>query len=119
VVESTDEDPGRATQFTDGKLLSGEPGGTKLQFTPNGEFLMLLQQPAVFDPVSVRIWDLRQAWQNSIDTADAEELLKAACHLVRTDGEENGLSQLQMELLDQFQFDKANRGFCMERKAQK
>jgi hypothetical protein len=121
VVESKDEDPGRATQFTDGNLLSGDPGGTKLQFTPNGDFLILLQQrlPTPTNPVSIRIWDLRQAWQNWIHNADDEALLEAACHLVRPEGKENDLSQHQMELLDQFQFDKANRGFCMERKAQK
>jgi len=120
VVESTDEDPGHATRFMgDNKLLSSGPGGTKLQFTPNGDFLMLLQQPLPTDPVSVRIWDLRQAWQTRVDKADDEELYRAACRLVRTEGAEGGLSQSQMELLNLFQFDKANRGFCIESKEQK
>jgi hypothetical protein len=43
VVENSDEDRAHAKPLMNGDLLSGEPGGTQLQFTPNGGFLMLLQ----------------------------------------------------------------------------
>ncbi|GGC65447.1 nSTAND1 domain-containing NTPase [Undibacterium terreum] len=63
-------------------LLSGEPNGSTLQFSDDGTILVLLQQPFIYAPVRLRIWDLskeRIAWVNHLE---AEKLIELACSMV-------------------------------------
>ena len=114
VVENSDEDRAHAKPLMNGDLLSGEPGGTQLQFTPNGGFLMLLQLQQYDGPGSIRIWDLRPARRAWIDKASTEELRKAACRLVRGEGKGGSFTRDQME---QLQIDDAHRQPCPETEA--
>jgi hypothetical protein len=108
LVESSDNEPGRASPLMGGILLSGEPGGTQLQFTTNGQHLVLLQQWEHRGPISVRIWDLRPAWRDWIDQASAKELGKIACRLVRADGD----GAFTEEQIEQFQIDRTHKEPC-------
>jgi hypothetical protein len=125
VVESSDDHPANATPLmvdrSDAEpghekpleFLSGEPGGTRLQFTTSGDFLMLLQQQQYNSPVSVRIWDLRSAWRTWIEEASQEELRKEVCKLVRAEGKGGAFEEDDRK---QFQIDPSHREPCPDTK---
>ncbi|MBV8456716.1 MAG: hypothetical protein JO122_08910 [Acetobacteraceae bacterium] len=108
-VESSERDPGTATPIEDAPLM-GEPDGAKLQFTRNGQFLVL-QRVQLQSPVAVRIWDLRPSWRAWIrDPHTTEkELRKVACRIVRMDGTGGAFDETEMEL---FQIDPVHREPC-------
>ena len=97
VVESSDRDPGTATPIPHEPLI-GEPEGTQLDFTGDGQFLVS-QLGRLRGPVSVRIWDLRPARQDWIERgADERELRELACRIVRMDGIGGDFDQTEREL---------------------
>jgi hypothetical protein len=110
-VESSDRDPGTANPVRHAPLM-GEPDGAKLQFTRDGEFLVL-QRVQLQSPVSVRVWNLRPSRQDWIDDprTTEQELRQVACRLVRADGLGGGFSDTEMEL---FQIEPALREPCPE-----
>jgi hypothetical protein len=96
-VESSDRDPGTATPILHDPLI-GEPEGTQLDFTGDGQFL-ISQLAGLRGPVSVRIWDLRPAWQDWLDRgADERNLRELACRIVRMDGIGGDFDQTEREL---------------------
>ncbi len=108
-VESSALDPGTARPILDAPLI-GEPDGAKLQFTRDGQFLVL--QRAQFQlPVLVRIWDLRSSWRRWIDDPKTteQELRGAACRIVRMDGTGGAFDEPEIEL---FQIDPEHREPC-------
>ncbi|MBB5502187.1 hypothetical protein [Paraburkholderia sp. MM5384-R2] len=66
-----------------GPLMSGDTGGTKLQFTRDGNLLLLLQQRDFRNPLSVRIWDLRQGRTDWLRQASLSRLKDTACELIK------------------------------------
>jgi hypothetical protein len=66
-----------------GPLMSGDMGGTKLQFTKDGNLLLLLQQRDFRNPLSVRIWDLRQGRTDWLRQASLPWLKDTACELMK------------------------------------
>jgi hypothetical protein len=108
-VESNDLDPGTARPILDAPLM-GEPDGAKLQFTRDGQFLVL-QRVQLQSPVSVRIWDLRPSWRQWIENPETteEELRKVACRIVRMDGTGGAFNETETEL---FQIDPTHREPC-------
>ncbi|HWX28949.1 MAG TPA: hypothetical protein VNZ53_16105 [Steroidobacteraceae bacterium] len=111
-VESNDRDPGTARPVVDAPLM-GEPDGAKLQFTADGQFLVL-QRVQLQLPMSVRIWDLRPSWRRWIENPETteEELRKVACRIVRMDGTGGAFDETETEL---FQIDAAHREPCPAR----
>jgi len=111
-VESNDRDPGTARPVVDAPLM-GEPDGAKLQFTEDGQFLVL-QRVQLQLPMSVRIWDLRPSWRRWIENPETteEELRKVACRIVRMDGTGGAFDETETEL---FQIDAAHREPCPAR----
>lgn len=85
-VESSDADPQTAQSILGGLLISGTPGGNKLTFTPDGNFLILLQQPQWHGPADIRVWDLRAAWKEWLGTQPEENLRSIACRILAADG---------------------------------
>lgn len=69
----------RPLRDVSGPFLSGEAGGTKLQFTKSGEHLLLQQQPLYNRPLKVRVYNLGRAWYEWVETRDIDELSKLAC----------------------------------------
>ena len=112
-VESSDLDPGTARPILDEPLM-GEPDGAKLQFTRDGQFL-LLQRLQFQLPVLVRIWDLRSSWRRWIEDPKTteEDLRGMACRIVRMDGTGGAFDEAEMEL---FQIDPEHREPCPEPK---
>jgi hypothetical protein len=97
VVESGDRDPGIATPILHDPLI-GEPEGTQLDFTGDGQFLVS-QLGRLRGPVSVRIWDLRPARQEWIGRgADERDLRELACRIVRMDGISGDFDETEREL---------------------
>jgi hypothetical protein len=111
-VESSELNPGTARPILDAPLM-GEPDGAKLQFTQDGQFLVL-QRVQLQAPVSVRIWDLRPSWREWIDSPKTteQELRRVACRIVRMDGIGGAFDETETEL---FQIDAAHREPCPER----
>ena len=112
-VESSDRDPGTAgLVFGINAPLIGEPDGVKLQFTRDGEFLVLqrVQPPS---QIFVRIWDLRPSWRAWIaDPNTSEQQLRAAaCRVVRMEGGDGAFDEMASKL---FQIDAAHRTPCPE-----
>jgi len=107
-VDSTDLDPGTARPIFLDPLI-GEPDGARLQFTQDGQFLVL-QRMRFQLPVSVRIWDLRGSWRSWIEDPKTteHELREAACRIVRMDGG-GAFDEAEMEL---FQIDAEHREPC-------
>jgi hypothetical protein len=112
-VESSDLDPGTARPILDAPLM-GEPDGAKLQFTQDGQFLML-QRVQLQSPVSIRIWDLRPPWRQWIENPKTteQELRRVACRIVLMDGTGGAFDETETEL---FQIDAAHREPCPGRK---
>ena len=110
-VESSDRDPGTAAPILDTPLI-GEPDGAKLQFTGDGQFLVL-QRVQLQSPVSIRIWDLRPSWRRWIENPKTteSELRRIACRIVRMDGTGGAFDETETEL---FQIDAARREPCPE-----
>lgn len=114
-VESSDRDPGTAEPiFGINAPLIGEPDGAKLQFTRDGEFLMLqrVQFPL---QVFVRIWDLRQsrrAWIEDPGTTE-QQLRAAACRVTRMEEGDGAFDEMASKL---FQIDPEHREPCPEAK---
>jgi hypothetical protein len=108
-VESSDLDPRTARPILDAPLM-GEPDAAKLQFTRDGQFLVL-QRVELQSPVSVRIWDLRPSWRQWIEDPQTteEELRQVACRIVRMDGAGGAFDETETEL---FQIDPAHREPC-------
>ena len=108
-VESSDLDPSTAKPILDLPLM-GEPDGAKLQFTRDGQFLVL-QRVELQSPVSLRIWDLRPSWRQWIEDPKTteEELRKVACRIVRMDGTGGAFNEAETEL---FQIDAPHREPC-------
>jgi hypothetical protein len=108
-VESSERDPGTARPVVDAPLM-GEPDGAKLQFTRDGQFLVL-QRAELQSPVSIRIWDLRPSWQQWIEDPKTteDELRQVACRIVRMDGTGGAFDETETEL---FQIDPAHREPC-------
>jgi hypothetical protein len=113
-VESSDRDPGTARPMLDAPLI-GEPDGMKLQFTPDGEFLVLTAAQGPRAPISVRIWDLRPSWRTWIEapTTTEQELRQVACRIVRADGLGGAIDDTELDL---FQINRAHREPCPEPK---
>jgi hypothetical protein len=78
--------------------LIGEPDGARLQFSRDGQFLVL-QRMQFQLPVSVRIWDLRRSWRSWIDDKKTteQELRAVACRIVRMGGG-GAFDESEMEL---------------------
>jgi hypothetical protein len=108
-VESSERDPGTATPIQDAPLM-GEPDGANLQFTRDGQFLVL-QRAQLQLPVSVRIWDLRPSWRAWVQDPNTteQELRKVACRIVRMDGTGGAFDETEIEL---FQIDLVHREPC-------
>lgn len=113
-VESSDRDPGTARPMLDAPLI-GEPDGMKLQFTRDGEFLVLTATQGPRTPISVRIWDLRPSWRTWIEapTTTEQELRRVACRIVRADGLGGAIDDTELDL---FQINRAHREPCPEPK---
>ena len=113
-VESSDLDPGTARPILDAPLI-GEPDGMKLQFTPDGEFLVLTATQGPRAPISLRIWDLRPSWRTWIKapTTTEQELRRVACRIVRADGLGGAIDDTELDL---FQIDRKYREPCPETK---
>lgn len=62
-----------------GPFLSGEAGGTKLQFSKSGKHLLLLQQPLYNRPLKVRVYNLGREWYEWVESRDMDALSKLAC----------------------------------------
>jgi hypothetical protein len=112
-VESSDLDPGTAElMFGINAPLIGEPDGAKLQFTQDGQFLVLqrIQFPS---QIFVRIWDLRPTWRAWIEDPNTSEqqLQAAACRVVRMEGGDGAFDDMALKL---FQIDAAHREPCPE-----
>jgi hypothetical protein len=88
IIESSDADPGRASVALrlNGPLISAEPSGTKLQFSNDGNVLVLLQQKQFNGPVVARIWDLRKDRRDWIMRAPLPWLRESACRLLKAEG---------------------------------
>src|SRR5262249_33212679 len=100
VVESSDQDPGTAELiFGINAPLIGEPDGVKLQFTHDGEFLVL-QRVRFPSQVFVRIWDLRRSrWARIEDPNTTEQQLRAAaCRLVRMEEGNGAVDEMALKL---------------------
>lgn len=113
-VESSERDPGTARPILDAPLI-GDPDGVKLQFTADGEFLVLTASQGFRSAAMVRIWNLRPAWREWIDnpkTTEAE-LRRVACRIVRADGRGGTIDDTDLDL---FQIDRAYRVPCPEPK---
>jgi hypothetical protein len=108
-VESSDLDPNTARPILHDPLM-GEPDGAKLQFTHDGQFLVL-QRAQLQLPVSVRIWDLRPSWQGWVtdEKTTEEELREVACRTVRMDSGDGGFNKMEIEL---FQIDPGHQEPC-------
>jgi hypothetical protein len=109
-VESSDRDPGTARPIFDAPLI-GEPDAVKLQFTADGEFLVLTASQGFRSPAMVRIWNLRPSWREWIGdpkTTEAE-LRRAACRIVRADGLGGTIDDTDLDL---FQIDRAYQEPC-------
>ncbi|MBB3564332.1 hypothetical protein FHX06_005696 [Rhizobium sp. BK512] len=98
VVETRDG-TNDAYPIVGGPLLSGG-GGTKLQFTSDGEFLILQQQRQFTGPVQVRIWDLRQSWRDWILNSDVETLRAEACRVVKSDESGGKFTEAEAQLFE-------------------
>jgi hypothetical protein len=96
-IESSDADPQTAQSILGGLLISGIPGGNKLSFTPDGNFLILLQQPQWRGPADIRVWDLRPVWKKWLAAQPEQKLRSIACRIV-TAGGDAGLTPEQMTL---------------------
>jgi hypothetical protein len=110
-VEASDSNPGRASPILNAPLI-GEPDGMKLQFTADGEFLVLTVSRGPRTPVGVRVWNLRPSWHAWIadDHSTSErDLREAACRVVRADGDNGALGDTELDL---FQIDPAYREPC-------
>ncbi len=110
VVESSDRDPGTAELLLRAPLI-GEPDGTKLQFTQDGQFLVE-QRIQFASHVFIRIWDLRPsrlAWIEDPSTTE-QELRAAACRIVRMEGD-GAFDEMALKL---FQIDTAHREPCSD-----
>lgn len=66
-----------------GPLMSGDVGGNKLQFSSDGNLLLLLQQRDFRNPLSVRLWDLRQERIDWLRQAPLSQLKPIACELMK------------------------------------
>ncbi|HEY1259947.1 MAG TPA: hypothetical protein VGF34_11915 [Stellaceae bacterium] len=113
-VESSDRDPGTARPILDAPLI-GEPDGVKLQFTADGEFLVLTASQGFRSAAMVRIWNLRPSRREWIDDPKTTEteLRRAACRIVRADGLGGAIDDTDLDL---FQIDRAYREPCPEPK---
>jgi hypothetical protein len=112
-VESSDLDPGTAElMFGTNAPLIGEPDGAKLQFTQDGQFLVL-QRVQFPSQNFVRIWDLRPSWRAWIEDPNTTEqqLRAAACRVVRMEGGDGAFDDMALKL---FQIDAAHREPCPE-----
>lgn len=85
VVENSRTQPGVANALPglSGPLMSGDVGGTKLQFTSDGNVMLLLQQRDFRNPLSVRVWDLRQGRIDWLRQAPLPWLKDTACELMK------------------------------------
>ena len=112
-VESSDRDPGTAEPILHAPLI-GEPDGAKLQFSRDGQFLVLqrIQFPS---QVFLRVWDLRSSWQAWIEdpSTTEQELRAVACRVVRMEGGDGAFDEMASKL---FQIDAAHREPCPEPK---
>ena len=124
VVESTDDAPGNASLILGGQLPGGDEGGAKLQFTADGEHLMLVQQRQFGRPVTVRLWDLRKVWRDWLDppdhassagnvAADMATMQAVACRIVRDEPQGGAIDST---LGDLFQIAPAFREPCPDAK---
>jgi hypothetical protein len=112
-VESSDRDPDTAELvFGINAPLIGEPDGAKLQFTRDGEFLVL-QRVQFPSQNFVRIWDLRPSWRAWIEDPNTteQELRVAACRVVRMEEGNGAFDEMASKL---FQIDAAHREPCPE-----
>jgi hypothetical protein len=111
-VEASDRDPGTAVPILNAPLI-GEPDGMKLQFTADGEFLVLTTVQGLRSPVGVRVWNLRTSWHAWIADAGTseQELREVACRVVRADGQGGAVDDTELDL---FQIDRAYREPCPE-----
>jgi hypothetical protein len=110
-VESSDRDPGTAELvFGVEAPLIGEPDGAKLQFTRDGEFLVL-QRVHFPSQVFMRIWDLRPSWRTWVEDPNTTEqdLRAAACRIVRMEEGDGAFDEMASKL---FQIDAAHREPC-------
>jgi hypothetical protein len=113
VVESSDSDPSTAGLiFGIDAPLIGEPDGAKLQFTRDGEFLML-QRVQFPSQIFVRVWDLRPSWRAWIENPNRpeQELRAAACRVVRMEEGKGAFDEIALKL---FQIDPAHQEPCPE-----
>jgi hypothetical protein len=110
-VESSDRNPDTAELvFGINAPLIGEPDGAKLQFTHDGEFLVL-QRMQFPSQVFVRIWDLRPSWRARLEDPNTTEqqLRAAACRVVRMEEGNGAFDEIALKL---FQIDAAHREPC-------
>jgi hypothetical protein len=108
-VESSELDPSTARPMLRDPLM-GESDGAKLQFTHDGQFVVL-QRVQSQSPVSVRVWDLRPSWQGWVkdEKTSEQELREVACRTVRMDSGDGGFNKTEIEL---FQIDPAHQQPC-------
>jgi hypothetical protein len=84
VVESKDGIVSHPILGLEQPLFMGERGGSKLQFSKDGNFLVLQQQPLFGGPMRVRVWNIserQRAWL--MEEADVKQLQSLACAIVR------------------------------------
>jgi hypothetical protein len=109
VVESTDDAPGKASLILGGQLPGGDEGGARLQFTADGEHLMLVQQRQFGRPATVRLWDLRTVWRDWLDppghassagnvAADMATVQTVACRIVRDERQGGAIGSTEGDL---------------------
>ena len=84
-------------------LLTGEPNGSKLQFSNDGKLLFLQQQPFPQRPLKVRVWDLSDERKQFVQGLHEKDLVKVACAIVLRE---------QSGLLDPKQADSETRRAC-------
>ena len=126
VVESSDDKPDLAHIVLGGQLPSGEDrGGLKLEFTPDGAYLLLTQQRQFNTPGTVRVWNLQASWHDWIDPppgaaneqrrrADMPTLRRLACRIILADGQDATFDASQANL---FQIAEPFRQPCQDQQA--
>ena len=100
LAESDERNPGVARPIGDGPLLHGMTTGFKLQFTSNGDYLILNRGlMGSGSPTLVRVWDLRPAWREWINKADQLSALREkACSLVGADHSRGGIDDTEIRI---------------------